>query len=169
MLKLCLEKDPENRWQSAKDLKAELEWIATGETEVQQLTKSRPSWIAWAVATAAVIVAIGFGFVHFRETPPSPLPLRLWVALPEFSAISELDLSPDGRTIVISGTRLAEQGRQLYLRAPRFCGIPSIIEYCWRTISLLVCGWALHWLLCRRKAQDCFRKRRADRRFAIRE
>src|SRR6202035_5826540 len=28
VLKRCLEKDPENRWQSASDLKAELEWIA---------------------------------------------------------------------------------------------------------------------------------------------
>lgn len=28
VLKRCLEKDPENRWQSARDLKAELEWMA---------------------------------------------------------------------------------------------------------------------------------------------
>ena len=28
VLKRCLEKDPENRWQSVRDLKAELEWIA---------------------------------------------------------------------------------------------------------------------------------------------
>src|SRR6202022_3554033 len=29
VLKRCLEKDPENRWQSARDLKAEVEWIAS--------------------------------------------------------------------------------------------------------------------------------------------
>src|SRR5260370_39253088 len=29
VLKRCLEKDPENRWQSARDLKAEMEWIGS--------------------------------------------------------------------------------------------------------------------------------------------
>src|SRR5579864_270816 len=34
VLKRCLEKDPENRWQSARDLKNELEWIAQTPSDV---------------------------------------------------------------------------------------------------------------------------------------
>jgi eukaryotic-like serine/threonine-protein kinase len=37
VLKRCLEKDPENRWQSVRDLKAELEWIA--QAPIQRVRK----------------------------------------------------------------------------------------------------------------------------------
>jgi len=48
VLKRCLEKDPENRWQSARDLKAELEWIA-----------QTPSGAGTAVTIEAVPAQLG--------------------------------------------------------------------------------------------------------------
>ncbi|MGD1094840.1 MAG: serine/threonine-protein kinase, partial [Bryobacteraceae bacterium] len=116
LLRRCLEKDPENRWQNAKDLKAELEWIATGGAEIRQPAKTRPSWIAWAIAAVAVVMPIALGLVHFRETPPAPPALRLSVPLPGFRSFPYLALSQDGRTLVISAVPVSGRG-QLFLRS----------------------------------------------------
>jgi serine/threonine protein kinase len=53
LLKHCLEKDPENRWQSARDLKIELEWIAQasqqeGTSPAPVARSNRLAWIAAA-------------------------------------------------------------------------------------------------------------------------
>ena len=37
VLKKCLAKDPNERWQTARDLKDELEWIASGSAEATQV------------------------------------------------------------------------------------------------------------------------------------
>src|SRR6202047_2669129 len=42
VLKRCLEKDPENRWQSARDLKAELEWNAQDPRDGSTAAASTP-------------------------------------------------------------------------------------------------------------------------------
>jgi eukaryotic-like serine/threonine-protein kinase len=107
VLKRCLEKDPENRWQSARDLKAALELVvgqahglSTGHGPVPQ------RW-PWIVAGAAVVIAIVLGAVAWRATRPAPLkPLvRLDVDLgPDVSLGSALGadmvLSPDGTRLV---------------------------------------------------------------------
>src|ERR1700736_1057891 len=57
VLKRCLEKDPENRWQSARDLKAELEWIASAaEPERTAPSESRLGSLPWVKAAAVVTV-----------------------------------------------------------------------------------------------------------------
>src|SRR5262249_54800990 len=74
-LRRCLEKDPENRWQSARDLKAELEWIATGDFGAPRPVPRRAllPWIAGAGAGAAV----GGGVATFaRRSKNSPAPAR---------------------------------------------------------------------------------------------
>ena len=57
LLQRCLAKDTDDRWQTAKDLKAELEWIASGSSEgtVAPAVVARHRvlpWIAAAVMTA---------------------------------------------------------------------------------------------------------------------
>src|SRR5450756_2544423 len=48
-LRKCLEKDPDNRWQSARDLKSELEWIASGlgERTAPAAAPPRPRSLPW--------------------------------------------------------------------------------------------------------------------------
>src|SRR6202043_2180367 len=54
LLKRCLEKDPENRWQSARDLKTELEWIAQAPAESAATPPAaRPTPLPW-IALAAL-------------------------------------------------------------------------------------------------------------------
>src|SRR5439155_2866983 len=57
----CLAKDPERRWQSARDLGDELEWIAQSGTPAAARAKRRPwreraPWILTAAALVALLV-----------------------------------------------------------------------------------------------------------------
>src|ERR1700687_3739839 len=58
VLKRCLEKDPENRWQTARDLRAELERIASGsgESAVAPVAVSRRRLLPWIVGAFLAIV-----------------------------------------------------------------------------------------------------------------
>jgi serine/threonine protein kinase len=120
VLKRCLERDPENRWQSARDLKAELEWIAsTPEPARASSSGSRLwRWIGIAAAAAAVI-AVGMGVGWWRAMHPLDAPLKPLVRL-------EVDLGPDvllnapaGALVALSpdGTRLVyASGNRLFTR-----------------------------------------------------
>ena len=76
VLKRCLEKDPENRWQSARDLKAELEWIAQAPSDGSTAAAStaRPTWLPWVAAgVLALVAAAASSWVAYRSTRPAEL------------------------------------------------------------------------------------------------
>jgi serine/threonine-protein kinase len=113
VLKRCLEKDPENRWQNVRDLKTELEWIAQAPSEVSIPAQSagpdrRLPWIAVAVLT---VVAAGASWIAYRSTRPAELkPLvRLEVDLGRDVYLNALG----GSDIILSsdGTRIAYLSR----------------------------------------------------------
>jgi Tol biopolymer transport system component len=108
VLKRCLEKDPENRWQSARDLKAVLEWIAQAPTDGS--TASAPTASRTLLPLVAVgllaLVAVTASWIAYRSTRPAELkPLvRLDVDLGRdvyLNALggSDIILSPDGTRI----------------------------------------------------------------------
>src|SRR5580704_1245626 len=108
VLKRCLEKDPENRWQSARDLKAELEWIAQAPSDGRTAAAStpRPTWLPWVAAGVLALVAAAASWVAYRSTRPADLkPLvRLDVDLGRdvyLTAVggSDVIISPDGARI----------------------------------------------------------------------
>ncbi|MGC2473738.1 MAG: protein kinase [Candidatus Sulfotelmatobacter sp.] len=109
VLKRCLEKDPENRWQCASDLKAELEWIAQGAADPIK-TSSFPAsrqpllWIAFGAL--ALIAAIASWLAHRATRPTELKPLvRLDVDLGRDVYLNALG----GSDIILSsdGTRIA--------------------------------------------------------------
>ncbi|MDL2717183.1 MAG: serine/threonine-protein kinase, partial [Acidobacteriota bacterium] len=65
VVKTCLAKDPEDRFQTAHDIKLQLQWIAEGGSQVglpapvAQRRKSRER-LAWGLAAAAALAAVGF-------------------------------------------------------------------------------------------------------------
>ena len=123
VVEVCLESEPDNRWQSASDVRRELEWAGktAGTTQVaSQATESHkalPRWI-WGVAVGVLALGLGLGWTvaHLRQpattrTLDQPL-VRLDVDLgPGVSLGSRIGpdvvVSPDGtRLVYVSQGRL---------------------------------------------------------------
>lgn len=124
LVKRCLAKDPENRWQSARDLSAELVWIAEAPEQVAAgLLTAKSRRLPYAFAAIAAVSAIALAAVHFRETPPEAQVVRASIFPPEnvifdlgSDATGPVAVSPDGRRLVFSAKSINGTS-QLYVRA----------------------------------------------------
>ncbi|HET9407444.1 MAG TPA: protein kinase [Candidatus Sulfotelmatobacter sp.] len=113
VLKKCLAKDPDLRWQTVRDLKDELEWIASAPVQANgpsPAVTERPP-LPWIAAGLLALVALAAAWIAYRATRPSEL--KPLVRL-------EVDLGHDvflnasgGQDVIISpdGTRLAYLSR----------------------------------------------------------
>ena len=110
VIKSCLAKEADERWQSASDLARELKWIAdgrslttsgTGAATVVPRRRGAPSWvIALALAAVAAAAAI-LGWMLHRPLP-API-IRSSIVLPPGAELdsdnASIELSPDGMTL----------------------------------------------------------------------
>ena len=114
VVKKCLAKDPDERWQSASDLASELQWIASGAQSGSAAAISVPgktsqrAFIPWLVAAIALAVAgVVAARVYFQ---PSPLlaPRARWVIEPPEKSTYHA-AGQEGGPVVVSrdGKRLA--------------------------------------------------------------
>ncbi len=127
IVKRCLAKDPDERWQSASDLAAELRWIAEGgsqmgvpapEARARKMKFRLASVLAVVASLAAIALAIAYFVVATRPTPV----LHAQIPPPE-KAIFDFTgdfggppvLSPDGRRLVFSA-HTAESPKALWVR-----------------------------------------------------
>jgi eukaryotic-like serine/threonine-protein kinase len=125
VVKTCLEKDPDERWQSAGDLKRELGWIASAGSQAgipapvaaKRKSRDRAIWIG-----AGVLVALAAAFLGWMSglVQHSSSPARLSVTLPAGktlvrSSSGPLAISPDGSEIVYSAYG-DDRKPQLFLR-----------------------------------------------------
>jgi serine/threonine protein kinase/Tol biopolymer transport system component len=104
-IRVCLAKDPEERWQSARDLLLELKWIADGGSQAasrsegiaSRKTYSRLSWALVAVLGLSILVLLT---MSRQRVPASTAPVRFLIHPPENSYINaegHAAVSPDGR------------------------------------------------------------------------
>src|SRR5665213_926264 len=118
VVKRCLEKDPDDRWQTARDLKAELIWIAGGGAESPGQTKARTTWVPWAIAGVLAVVAAFAGWM--LKPAPARSVSRMVIALAPDEHLANLEtpavaISPDGANLVYVASR-GDGPAQLFLR-----------------------------------------------------
>jgi len=129
VVKKCLAKEPDQRWQTAIDLCGELKWIAEGGSQVAS-TPTVPVKGIYALGKRALIFGLGAlllvaaitGLAVWNLKPSFPrLVSRFAITLPPGQQLAGLDVGP---SVAVSpaGTRIAYvaiQGgtQQLYLRA----------------------------------------------------
>ena len=99
----CLEKDPDERWQCAADVRRELAWIATdGDADRPEAARAGKTR-SFAIAAAALLGVLAW--IAFRSSRPSGSPgpvRRLSIVPPENVTLIVHEapaLSPDGRQL----------------------------------------------------------------------
>jgi serine/threonine protein kinase len=109
VLQRALAKDPEDRWQSARDLKAQLEWLATASGIIAvppagSRLKRRHAWLPWAVAGVMMCVAGGLAWTRWTVQPQPPPMVRFEVSPPrgEKFSFDRPNISPDGQKVLFS-------------------------------------------------------------------
>jgi serine/threonine protein kinase len=120
VVRRCLEKDPDDRWQSARDVRSEVQWIAESgsqagvATPVRRWARGRLAWSALGFAVGAAAVALVVA--HVRRSAPMAV-VRFTIPAPNGTTDpGSPRISPDGHSVAFSAT--SAQGRsQLWLRS----------------------------------------------------
>jgi hypothetical protein len=120
VVKKCLVKERDDRWQSARDIAGELQWIAESRSAESVKTparlRARPWMLAAVVVVTAAIAAAATMLVLTRNRHADP-PMVLSLAAPPhapYEFFSQTALSPDGTTVAFIAWSAA--GRSLWLR-----------------------------------------------------
>ncbi len=126
VVKTCLAKDPEDRWQTAHDLMLELKWVTEGGSAaglpVVARRKSRER-LAWGLAALFAVAALiaAYAAVQFRRAAGETRTVRAFVqpapktTFRAFGVSGSMAVSPDGRFLAYA-TSTPEGKRVLWLR-----------------------------------------------------
>jgi WD40-like Beta Propeller Repeat len=116
VVRRALAKDPDQRFQTARDLKAALMW-AMEQAPPVAAAKSSHRWQWVAVAGLLVVALSGWGISRFRQPAADDRVFHLQINPPEggrflvsANSIGGIALSPDGRTAAYVASRQGKTG-----------------------------------------------------------
>jgi hypothetical protein len=119
LVRKCMAKERDDRWQSAHDVASELRWIADAGSQaglsaplaMKRKSRERLAWLAAVVALAALASALAL------RRPPAPPPLTASITPPlhgPFDFMDDAALSPDGETLAFIAH--ADAAQSLWIR-----------------------------------------------------
>jgi eukaryotic-like serine/threonine-protein kinase len=111
----CLAKNPDERWQTARDLKAAIDWLVDGKGPRQDSatpTRSRRAIhiLGWTAIALAVATLLGLGAIRLLRPRPSAEITRYVVHPPAGATVggaraeTRVAISPDGRQLAMIAT-----------------------------------------------------------------
>jgi len=111
VVRICLAKNPEDRWQTAHDVALQLEWIAEGGSQagvpapVAARRRSRERW-SWITSGVLGVAAVAFATLFLLNRPqPNTDVTRFQIEPPPgASGLTYPTVSPDGRFIAFLAT-----------------------------------------------------------------
>jgi Tol biopolymer transport system component len=105
VIRQCLEKDADHRWQSAGDLKQALQWISEGGSEVGipaaiSARRRLRERVLWGAVVVLAVVSAALGVQSLVRTAPVPKVARWAISrAPGLATMTWPKLSPDGTMI----------------------------------------------------------------------
>ncbi len=122
VVRKCLAKDPDDRWQTAHDLAGELQWISEGGSQAgvpatvvaRRKSRARFGWIAAGVLLLPLLGALTLAVIYLRDVPQQARVIRFLVSPPEKVTFGPNDLpviSPDGQHLAFTGS--TQEGKSL--------------------------------------------------------
>jgi eukaryotic-like serine/threonine-protein kinase len=125
VVQTCLAKDPDERWQTAHDVRLQLEWIRDAGSQAgvpqvkgqRRITRER---IAWATATLLLLAVVTMSVMRFVGPSSQPQPKIMFSVEPPPGYKANPDgiaaLSPDGSQVAYAVTD-AKGKQSLWVRA----------------------------------------------------
>ncbi len=119
IVRTCLAKQPDDRWQSAGDLRRALDTVTPHAASPAQPTSRGPRWLGWMLAAVSIAGLALVAGLRLRATAPPDRthPVRSVIQFaPEtaFSGSGAVAFSPDGASVVYKG--MASGRQRLYRR-----------------------------------------------------
>ncbi|HEY3349630.1 MAG TPA: protein kinase [Thermoanaerobaculia bacterium] len=114
LIATCLSKDPEDRLQTAHDVKLQLQWVGEGGSQaglpapVAARRKNREK-LAWTLAATAAGAALVFAVGYLRRAPRVSSPIFAAIPLPEKTYVESIAISPDGKTLAFTAGKAGSQ------------------------------------------------------------
>ena len=110
VVRTCLAKDPDDRWQTAHDVSLQLRWIAEGGSQVgvpapvAHRRRSRER-LAWGLVGGTGLVMLALVALVALRRPAPPLVMRFNAAAARsMASLDSPRISPDGRIIAVDAT-----------------------------------------------------------------
>ena len=128
LVRKCLAKSPDDRWQNAGDLFSELEWILETGSEAgvpapvaaKRRSRERMAWFAVGLAAVLLAASLVWIAVHLRNEPALPAMARFQISIPDkmrtVAAANSLAVSPDGQRIAFTASDGTLAKSKLFVR-----------------------------------------------------
>ena len=123
LVRKCLAKSPDDRWQNAGDLLSELEWIAESGSNAgipapvaaKRRNRERLAWLAAGLAAVLLLASLVWIATHLRNEPAAAAVVRFQIPAPDklnFFFYQLPAVSPDGERIAFTASASSTRQRQ---------------------------------------------------------